>query len=198
MGVKDGRAQLDFMISVLADTIEATKMSSMGTRRTQNRQRRSEERAMALRHFVEEMGLHFEYGGIPRMAGRIFGHLLICDPPPQSAEQLAKSIQASRASVSTMTRLLIQVGLVERQVLPGKRHDLFRIHPEAFRTQMMERVRLVKLFRQLLERGLAALEGEPEQSVRRLEEMYQMYSWMEQEIPRLFERYQKDIARRRA
>src|SRR5262245_10612167 len=100
----------------------------MRSRRMQGRQRRPEERAALLRHFVEEMGLHFEYGGIPRMAGRIFGHLLVCDPPEQSAEELARSIQASRASVSTMSRLLIQTGLIERQVFPGKRHDLFRIH----------------------------------------------------------------------
>jgi DNA-binding transcriptional regulator GbsR (MarR family) len=153
---------------------------------------------MALRHFVEEMGLHFEYGGLPRMAGRIFGHLLVCDPPEQSAEQLARSIQASRASVSTMTRLLIQIGLVERQALPGKRHDLFRIHPEAFRTQLMERVRILTLFRQLLERGLSALEGEPAWRVRRLEDMHRMYAWMEREIPRLFERFQKEVGRRRA
>src|SRR5262249_17825872 len=157
-----------------------------------------QQRETALRHFVEEMGLHFEYGGLPRMAGRIFGHLLVCEPPQKSAEELAKSIQASRASVSTMTRLLIQIGMVERQVFPGKRHDLFRIQPEACRTQLMERVRLLTLFRQLLERGLSALEGRPQRSVQRIEEMYRMYSWMEREIPRLFERYQKEATRRGA
>jgi DNA-binding transcriptional regulator GbsR (MarR family) len=168
----------------------------MSSSRTSVRKLRPEERATELRHFVEEMGLHFEYGGIPRMAGRIFGHLLVCDPPEQSAEEVARSIQASRASVSTMTRLLIQTGLVERQVFPGKRHDLFRIHSEAFRTQLLERVRLLALFRQLLERGLSAMEGAPERAVRRLAEMHHMYAWMEREIPRLIERYQRELERR--
>jgi predicted transcriptional regulator len=180
----------------MAETNEIAKLWDVNPPRSGNRQPRSLQRETALRHFVEEMGLQFEYGGIPRMAGRIFGHLLVCDPPEQSAEQLARSIQASRASVSTMTRLLIQIGLVERQAFPGKRHDLFRIHPEAFRTQIMERVRLLTLFRQLLERGLLALDGKPARSVRMLEDMYRMYSWMEREIPRLFERYQKETARR--
>ena len=60
------------------------------------------------------------------MAGRILGHLLVCDPAHQTAEELARAIQFSRASVSTMTRLLIQSGLVERLVLPGHRRDRFR------------------------------------------------------------------------
>ena len=40
--------------------------------------------------FVEEAGIVFEQTGLPRMAGRIFGWLLICDPPHQSTDQLAE------------------------------------------------------------------------------------------------------------
>ncbi len=65
------------------------------------------------------LALFFEEMGFPRMAGRILGWLLICDPPEQSAGQLAGVLQASKGSLSTMTRLLIQMGLVERVGLPG-------------------------------------------------------------------------------
>ena len=40
--------------------------------------------------------------------------MLICDPPAQSAGELADVLGASKGSLSTMTRLLIQVGLIER------------------------------------------------------------------------------------
>jgi len=155
---------------------------------------------MDLRHFVEEMGLLFEYAGIPRMAGRIFSHLLLSEPPQQSAEEISRAIQASRASVSTMTRLLIQGGLVERQVLPGKRHDTFRIRPDAFRRQLMERVRLLTMFREVAERGLEALNGERSLRAEQLKEMVGLYRWMEREFPRLIERYQREStpARRRS
>jgi DNA-binding transcriptional regulator GbsR (MarR family) len=194
-------------ISVLTESSEwLTKlgMRAQGARRVRAKRRaavdereREREQALALRHFVEDMGLHFEYGGMPRMAGRVLGHLLVCDPPHQSAEELARSIGASRASVSTTTRLLIQTGLVERQVVPGKRRDQFRVRPEAFGAQLLDRVRLVTMFRQVLERGLAALEGETEERRQRVRGMYEMYSWMERELPRLFERYQKEVVRNR-
>ena len=31
-------------------------------------------------HFIEDIGLYFEQMGLPRMAGRILGALLISDP----------------------------------------------------------------------------------------------------------------------
>ncbi|MCW5830967.1 MAG: MarR family transcriptional regulator [Labilithrix sp.] len=150
-------------------------------------------RDTALRHFIEEMGLQFEMSGVPRMAGRILGHLLVCDPPEQTAEELARSIQASRASISTMIRLLIHAGFVAREVKPGRRRDVFRIHPEAFRMQLMGRIRLLGLFREALGRGLAALEGEPPERTARVRAMFEMYQWMERELPLLLERYQREM-----
>ena len=35
------------------------------------------------RNFVEDVGVVFEKTGLPRMAGRMFGWLLISDPPYQ-------------------------------------------------------------------------------------------------------------------
>ena len=40
--------------------------------------------------FVEEVGIVFEQTGLPRMAGRILGWLLISDPPHQSTDQLTQ------------------------------------------------------------------------------------------------------------
>src|SRR5262249_55671334 len=125
-------------------------------------------------------------------------YLLVCDPPEQTAEDIARNVDASRASVSTMTRLLLHAGLVERQVQPGRRRDVFRIHAEAFRSQMTERIRLVTQFRKVLDRGLAALEGEPPARTERVREMHRMYSWFERELPRLIARFEKEVSSKQA
>jgi len=39
-------------------------------------------------HFIEDIGLFFEQLGLPRMAGRILGVLLISDPPAQSIDDI--------------------------------------------------------------------------------------------------------------
>jgi hypothetical protein len=72
------------------------------------------ERYYEQKHFVEDMSLYFEQMGLPRMAGRVLGVLLISDPPEQSLNDVAEVLQASKSSMSTTTRLLSEMGLIER------------------------------------------------------------------------------------
>ncbi|MBA2573067.1 MAG: hypothetical protein H0V06_08480, partial [Gemmatimonadetes bacterium] len=54
----------------------------------------------AVEQFVERMGLFFEDDGHPRIAGRMFGFMLL-SPEPCSLDDLAEQLQVSKASVST-------------------------------------------------------------------------------------------------
>ena len=72
------------------------------------------------------MGVHFEADGLPRIAGRIFG-LFILEGQPLSFGALADRLSISRASVSTNTRLLARMGLIDRIAVSGERQDYFRM-----------------------------------------------------------------------
>ncbi len=148
------------------------------------------EQALKQMHFVEDVGLSFEMVGLPRMAGRIFGWLLLSDPPHQSPGELADVLQASKGSISTMTRLLVQIGLIERISLPGQRRDYFRIKPHAWTELTKQRMAQITAFRQLAERGLELLEGENPQLRDRLIEMRDMHAFLEQELPALIQRWE--------
>ncbi len=148
------------------------------------------EQALKQMHFVEDVGLSFEMVGLPRMAGRIFGWLLLSDPPHQSPGELADVLQASKGSISTMTRLLVQIGLIERISLPGQRRDYFRIKPHAWTELTKQRMAQITAFRQLAERGLELLEGENPQLRDRLVEMRDMHAFLEQELPALIQRWE--------
>lgn len=142
-------------------------------------------------HFVEDMGLLLERQGIPRMAGRIIGWLLICDPPHQSASQLAQVLGASKASISTMTRLLIEMGLAEQVGVPGQRRDHFHIKPGAWDEVMRETLEEIVLGRQLADRGLELLGGKSAELKQRLREAHEVYAFFEEEYPALLERWEK-------
>ncbi|MFC1932804.1 GbsR/MarR family transcriptional regulator [Chloroflexota bacterium] len=151
-----------------------------------------EERQAEKQQFVEEVGIVFEQTGLPRMAGRIFGCLLICDPPHQSTEQLTEALIASKGSISTMTRLLIQTSLIERFSLPGIRHSYFRLRPDALRCMIRHGVEdEVKMFRQLAEHGLELLADETSLTRKWLEEMRDRYAFFERELPGLLVRWQE-------
>ncbi len=144
----------------------------------------------AEKHFVEEFGVTLEQTGLPRMAGRIIGWLLISDPPHQSSDQLREGLAASKGSISTMTRLLIQIGLIERVSLPGIRKDYFRIRPNAWQNMIRRGLEdEIKMVRRLAEKALELLADKPLLTRQWLEEMHNVYSFLEQELPALLERW---------
>jgi MarR family len=149
---------------------------------------------LGLQHFVEETGLFYEQAGLPRMAGRILGWLLVCEPAEQSMAELARALRGSKASMSTMTRLLVQLGLVERTRLPGARTDHFRIRPEMWADTVKARLDTYRRGRELADRGLAALSGRPPQVRARLQSVRDMYAWYEIEMPRLVARFEREQA----
>ena len=155
-------------------------------------------RQLEEKRFVEEFGIVFEQIGMPRMAGRILGWLFISDPPHQSTDQLAEALMASKGSISTMTRLLIRIGLIERISLPGVRHDYFRIRPGALQHQLKQGVEQVAMFRKLAERGLELMEGKAPQTRQGLEEMRDMYAFFEREFPALVERWEQERRKSRS
>jgi hypothetical protein len=147
--------------------------------------------------FVEEVGVMLELeAGAPRMVGRVLGWLLVCEPPEQSAAELADSLQASRGSISTATRVLIRMGLLERVRVRGERFDRFQARPAAW-DEVLWRKEQFSLPRRVMRLGLDALADEPAERRRRLEEVDWMYAWWEERIPRLHEEYLADKARAR-
>jgi DNA-binding transcriptional regulator GbsR (MarR family) len=85
---------------------------------------------------VERFARQFEHDGLPRIAGRMLG-LLMVSAEPRSQDELAEALQASRTSVNTNARLLERMGAVERTTRPGDRRDYYRI-VENFHVRMLE------------------------------------------------------------
>ncbi len=141
--------------------------------------------------FVEQVGDFFERMGQPQIAGKLFGYLLICDPPEQSAAQLQKVVSASAGSVNTMLRLLQASGFVERRSEPGSRKLWYWIAPGAFSRVLTIRMQLVSELKALAESGLAEIASDTShQRADRLQEMRDCYAFFDREFPALVARYQ--------
>ena len=142
--------------------------------------------------FVEKTGRYFEQLGFPRMGGRIFGWLLISESTQASMGELVDALQASKSSISSMTRLLIQVNLIEAVSVFGERRDYFRIRRDAWTNQLKDRLEQAVTFRRLADEGLALLAQASPQRKARLQEMHLMYAFLEREIPALLERWEHE------
>ena len=77
--------------------------------------------------FVEEMGQFLGRLGMTPMAGRMWGWLLICDPPEQTAAEIAEALHASRGAISGTARILASAGLIRRTTRRGDRREYFSV-----------------------------------------------------------------------
>ena len=149
------------------------------------------------RQFAEEVGRVFEQLGVSRMAGRILGWLLICDPARQSSAELGAALGASKGAISTATRLLESYGLARRIAVPGERGDFFEMTPDAF-NRAHDQVGKARVFRQLMEMGLAVLGDEDSPRAERLRETRDLYAFLERELPGLMARFRAEYQASRA
>ena len=90
-------------------------------------------------YLIERMGLVLELEGLPRIAGRIFGLLLVSEDA-RSLDDLAADLQVSKGSVSTNARLLEQRGLLERLCRPADRRDYYSVPSDLFLHTMDQRL----------------------------------------------------------
>lgn len=139
--------------------------------------------------FTEAMGSVFEASGAPRMAGRVWGYLLIADAETVSASDLAAALTTSPSSISSATRLLIGLGLVDRVRVPGERRDYFTIHHGAVMNLLRRRIEAIAALEGLVRRGLAVF-GDRAIARPHLEELVAVYAWFGHEIGDLIQRFE--------
>lgn len=78
---------------------------------------------------IEKFGISFEQEGMPRIAGRIVGFMIL-NEGSFTLDELADRLQVSKTSASTNARLLETLGLLVHTSKPGDRRDYYQLADE--------------------------------------------------------------------
>ncbi|MCK9409578.1 MAG: MarR family transcriptional regulator [Bacteroidetes bacterium] len=147
-------------------------------------------------HFAEDMGVVMEHSGIPRIAGKIYALLLIIPRSQLSADEIANTLKASRASISTMTRVLLQADLIDKVGVTGDRRTYYRIKPGTLGNLLRGSKSQISVFRNSVAHGLTLVKDKNSDAYHRLTDMLDFYSFLEREFPLLIERWETERPRR--
>ena len=154
----------------------------------------------AYKRFIEQAADVMDEDGLPHMAGRVVGALLVCVPPHMSLDELAEGVLASKGAISMATQLLLRIGYVERISLPGERRHFYRLRPNFLEDVMLERSEHILRHRLLFEAGINLLRNEPMEVKSRLIELQAYLDFIADELPGLSERWRNrrdELVRRR-
>jgi len=139
--------------------------------------------------FAEEVGRILEDDGQPRIAGRVLGWLMVCNPPYQSFDDLVEALDVSKGSISTMTRQMIDSGLVKRVTFPGDRKSYYQVQSEAWVHVLEQRLQMANRFADVTEAGIEMMEDEPEKLQRRIREMHNFMVFFVKQMEEAIEGY---------
>ena len=132
----------------------------------------------AIEGWIERVAAAFtEHLGLPPITGRILGWLLICDPPEQSAGDIAAAIGASRASLTTSMRLLTVGGLVRRRTRPGERTTYFRIDDDAWEKVIRQRISALASLRDITGDAMRLVGSDSERGAR-VRAAHDFFGWL--------------------
>ena len=131
-----------------------------------------------IQNWVERVAAAFaQHFGLPPITGRILGWLLICDPPEQSAGEIADAIGASRASLTTSMRLLTAGEFVRRRHRPGERTTYFRIDDDAWERVIRQRIIGMASLREITEDAMALI-GPDSERASRVRAAHAFFGWL--------------------
>ncbi len=129
----------------------------------------------AVLEFIEQMGLAMEADGLPRIAGRMVGYLIVYGGPISFGE-LADILQVSRGSISTNARLLSTLGVIERVSFPGDRQNYYRLAKDPGEKIIKAGVARIKRVENIMTTATKTVPDSIQGSAERLQQMAHFYS----------------------
>lgn len=116
--------------------------------------------------------------GLPLIAGRILGWLTVCDPPEQTAGEIAAAIGASRASLTTNLRLLGSIGFTTQLTKPGSRTVYYRVDEDAWEKVVQRQVASLTSLGEIMHDGVALVGASPTRGAR-VRAAFDVFAWLE-------------------
>ncbi|MGI5285210.1 GbsR/MarR family transcriptional regulator [Nonomuraea polychroma] len=108
-----------------------------------------------VRAWVERVATFLsEEWGLAPITGRVLAWLMACDPPEQTAGDIAEAIGASRASLTTNIQLLTSLKLVRRLRKSGERNVYYQIEDDAWTKVIRRKLAAFTTFGGLAAEGL--------------------------------------------
>lgn len=141
--------------------------------------------------YIENVGLFYEKYGLPRMAGRILGYLISSDTDNNSFDDIKNTLKASKGSISGNINLLVSQKMIDKHMISGDRKSYYKIALNSLENIIAAKVKSVTQFKMILLQGLEFDLSNDSSKKQNLTEILNYYEFLESEMPRLKEKWDK-------
>lgn len=148
----------------------------------------------AVRRFVEHMAMAWADYGFPRMPARVLITMMAADEPALTAAELSERLGVSPAAISGAVRYLMQIGMLAREPAPGSRRDRYRLPDDTWYEATATKGGFFKQNIDLAAEGVTASGGPDTPAGKRLADMRDYFTFIQNELMSLAERWRASKA----
>ncbi|MFU8843151.1 MAG: GbsR/MarR family transcriptional regulator [Bacteroidales bacterium] len=140
--------------------------------------------------FIEDSGILFEKLGSTRMAGRIYGYMLTTDQEKVTFNELVEVLRASKSSISTNIKTLLQIGYLKMTTLPADRKTYYALNHEVNHVEIYaNRANLIRSIVDQADKALNLRKNKTDKPSVWIKKTAAFYKWILIEMPQLLESY---------
>ncbi len=141
---------------------------------------------------IEKTGLLFEQFGMTRMSGRILGYLMVNDEPQVSFDEFTRELGASKSTISTNLRVLLQMVYIRQVTLHGDRKTYYTLNNELSWTDNIKaRSGTIVVFLNLFSQALEVRSDPRDNSSVWLKKAHLFYEFSERMVPIIIDEWRK-------
>lgn len=144
---------------------------------------------------IERIGVVFEKSGVPPVAARVIGHLMMAEPPYLSFDELVEATQASKSSVSNSVKFLQTEGLIDYITFAGDRKRYFQLYADTWLEIQKDRVKSLASLRSIIQETVAIRSSQYPEFNHTLKEVVDLYGELEHKILKVIEEWEKKKAK---
>jgi len=143
--------------------------------------------------YIEETGLFYERYGLPKMAGRILGYLISSETNNNSFSDLKEALKASKGSISSNLKVLLNQKMIEKHMLSGDRKAYYQMGFNDLQNILETKTKSVSELRLIFKKGLDINTDKDSLKHKTLSEILMYYEFLEEEIPLLKNKWEQKL-----
>jgi DNA-binding transcriptional regulator GbsR (MarR family) len=140
------------------------------------------------KRFIEDVTRLFTPWGVPPVAARLYGYLLLC-PHPVSLDQITEDLEISKSSASVAARLLESYTLARRRSEAGTKRALYAVADD-YEAMIRQQNQLLEALAEQLNAGAGIAASKTVSA--RLEEMADFYRLMRDAMEDAMRRWKRN------
>ena len=140
---------------------------------------------------MEKIAVLFEKSGFQPAMGRIYGYLMVAEPPQKTFAEIQNDLKLSKSAVSNALNMLLEMKTIDYTTRTGDRKRYFYFDAEGWITKLKEKIG-TNFFNEIIKSAIEVRSEKYPEFNKKLTDILKFNSFINKEIAAAIEKWDKE------